>query len=78
MTAFTLSQAEVFEALVHERKVELAGEQTRFNDIIRWGISSTELANTQFQAGKHELLPIPQPEIDANINISAADQNAGY
>ncbi|WP_289063454.1 RagB/SusD family nutrient uptake outer membrane protein [Zobellia russellii] len=73
-----LSKAEVFDALVHERKVELAGEQCRFNDIIRWGIASTELSGTQFQEGKHELLPIPQAEIDANINISAADQNPGY
>ncbi|MBU3027255.1 MULTISPECIES: RagB/SusD family nutrient uptake outer membrane protein [Zobellia] len=73
-----LSQAEVFEALIHERKVELAGEQCRFNDIIRWGIASTELAGTGFQEGKHERLPIPQAEIDANINISSADQNPGY
>ncbi|WP_036383783.1 RagB/SusD family nutrient uptake outer membrane protein [Muricauda sp. MAR_2010_75] len=73
-----LSPAEVFDALVHERKVELAGEQCRFNDIIRWGIADTELAGTNFQTGKHELLPIPQPEIDANINLSSADQNPGY
>ncbi len=73
-----LSATQVFEALVHERKVELAGEQSRFNDIIRWGIAATELAGTNFQAGKHELLPIPQGEIDSNENMSAADQNPGY
>lgn len=73
-----LSQAQVFDALVHERKVELAGEQCRFNDIVRWGIADTELAGTNFQVGKHELLPIPQAEIDANINLSSADQNPGY
>ncbi|MBO0323723.1 RagB/SusD family nutrient uptake outer membrane protein [Muricauda sp. CAU 1633] len=73
-----MSAAQVFDALVHERKVELAGEQCRFNDIIRWGIAGTELAGTNFQAGKHELLPIPQPEIDSNINLSSADQNPGY
>ncbi|AOW20139.1 RagB/SusD family nutrient uptake outer membrane protein [Urechidicola croceus] len=73
-----LSQAEVFDALVHERKVELAGEQVRFNDIIRWGIASTELAGTNFQAGKHELMPIPDLEISSNEAISSADQNPGY
>ncbi|AYN66334.1 RagB/SusD family nutrient uptake outer membrane protein [Euzebyella marina] len=73
-----LSQTQVFDALIHERKVELAGEQCRFNDIIRWGVSDTELAGTNFQAGKHELLPIPQAEIDANINLTSADQNPGY
>ncbi|SDM30520.1 RagB/SusD family nutrient uptake outer membrane protein [Kriegella aquimaris] len=73
-----MSQEQVFDALVHERKVELAGEQSRFNDIIRWGIAETELSGTNFQVGKHELLPIPQGEIDSNINISSADQNPGY
>jgi hypothetical protein len=73
-----MSQAQVFEALVHERKVELAGEQSRFNDIVRWGIASTELAGTNFQAGKHELLPIPQREIDANENMGPDAQNPGY
>jgi len=73
-----LNAAQVFEALVHERKVELAGEQVRFDDIIRWGIAGTELAGTNFQAGKHERLPIPQGEIDSNENMSAGDQNPGY
>lgn len=73
-----LSQGQIFDALVHERKVELAGEQSRFNDIIRWGNAATELSGTNFTAGKHELLPIPQGEIDANINITSADQNPGY
>ncbi len=73
-----LSQAQIFDALVHERKVELAGEQSRFNDIIRWGIAATELAGTNFQVGKHERMPIPQREIDANENMSSTDQNPGY
>ena len=73
-----LSQAQIFDALVHERKVELAGEQSRFNDIIRWGIADTELAGTNFQAGKHERMPIRQREIDANENMTSADQNPGY
>jgi hypothetical protein len=74
----TLSKAEVFDAIVHERKVELAGEQVRFNDIIRWGIAATELTGTNFQAGKHELWPIPNREISSNENVNSEDQNSGY
>ncbi len=74
----SLSKTQVFEAIVHERKVELNGEQVRFDDILRWGLASTELAGTNFQAGKNELWPIPDKEIATNPNVSAADQNPGY
>lgn len=74
----SLTKPQVFSAIVHERKVELAGEQVRFDDIIRWGIANTELAGTPFQAGKHELWPIPDREISANAAITQADQNPGY
>ncbi|WP_117881657.1 RagB/SusD family nutrient uptake outer membrane protein [Aureibaculum luteum] len=76
--ATTLTKDQVFTAIVHERKVELAGEQVRFNDIVRWGNASTELAGTNFQAGKHELMPIPDAEISSNESITSADQNPGY
>ncbi|WP_282179667.1 RagB/SusD family nutrient uptake outer membrane protein [Maribacter stanieri] len=76
--AYGLSKTAVFEAIVHERKVELAGEQVRFNDILRWNLTSTELAGTNFQTGKNELWPIPDREITSNENLSAADQNPGY
>ncbi|MDO1514464.1 RagB/SusD family nutrient uptake outer membrane protein [Maribacter confluentis] len=75
---YSLSKAEVFDAIVHERKVELAGEQVRFNDILRWNLAATELAGTNFQAGKNELWPIPDREISSNENVTAADQNPGY
>ncbi|SDF02986.1 Starch-binding associating with outer membrane [Pricia antarctica] len=73
-----LSKTAVFTAIVHERKVELAGEQVRFNDILRWNLASTELAGTNFQAGKNELWPIPDREISSNEAITSADQNPGY
>lgn len=72
------TQAEIFNAIVHERKVELAGEQTRFNDLLRWGLAGTELSTAGFQSGKHEYFPIPQAEIDTNPAITNADQNSGY
>ncbi|MDO7135780.1 RagB/SusD family nutrient uptake outer membrane protein [Algibacter lectus] len=74
----SLSKSAVFDAIVHERKVELSGEQVRFDDMIRWGIAATELAGTNFQAGKHELWPIPDKEIATNPNVTVADQNPGY
>jgi hypothetical protein len=74
----TLSKTQVFEAIVQERKVELAGEQVRFDDLIRWDRAATFLAGTGFQAGKHELWPIPDQEISSNPNVTSADQNPGY
>ncbi|ARV15671.1 RagB/SusD family nutrient uptake outer membrane protein [Polaribacter sp. SA4-12] len=76
--ATSLSKQQVFDAIVQERKVELCGEQVRFDDILRWGISSTALAGTNFQAGKNELWPIPDREIASNVNVTSADQNPGF
>ncbi|WP_230407883.1 RagB/SusD family nutrient uptake outer membrane protein [Flavobacterium hydrocarbonoxydans] len=78
LLALTLTKDQVFTAIVHERKVELAGEQVRFDDIIRWGLASTELAGTGFQAGKSELWPIPNRETSSNPNIKPSDNNPGY
>ena len=74
----TLTKAQVFEAIVQERKVELAGEQVRFDDLIRWDRAATFLAGTGFQAGKNELFPIPTAEISSNPNVTSADQNPGW
>lgn len=73
-----LSQQEVFEAIVHERMVELAGEQVRFPDLVRWGLAADYLSEYGFQAGINEIWPIPNEEIAANEGISQEDQNPGY
>ena len=74
------SKQQVFDAIMHERYIELAAEQVRDFDIIRWrknGKLTTEpLAG--FQKGKSEFLPIPQTEIDNNPNLNQKDQNPGY
>lgn len=70
------NQQQVFEAIVHERAVELAGEQTRFLDLKRWGLAADVIEG--FTPGKHEFLPIPQAEIDGNPQLTQADQNPGY
>ncbi len=63
----------------HERRIELAMEHERFFDLVRWGIASEVLqaaGKTNFVAGKHELLPIPQDEIDKSDGVLI--QNPGY
>jgi hypothetical protein len=73
----TLTKTEVFDAIMHERRVELAGEQSRFSDLIRWGKAETVLASQGF-APKNKLWPIPAREISSNPAISETDQNQGY
>ncbi|MCK8521766.1 RagB/SusD family nutrient uptake outer membrane protein [Aquimarina sp. D1M17] len=79
--ATTLSKDQVFQAIIHERKVELAGEQVRFDDLLRWGLAGSVLpglSDNRFDASKHILWPIPDNEISTNANIGPADQNPGY
>ncbi|RIV19142.1 RagB/SusD family nutrient uptake outer membrane protein [Fibrisoma montanum] len=74
------SKDEVFRAIVHERRVELAGEQIRNRDILRWRAQNKLRTEpiSYFARGKQELLPIPQQELDNNGKLSQADQNPGY
>lgn len=67
---------DLFNAIVHEREVELAFEGTRFWDLVRWGLADDELSDLGFQAGKHELFPIPLDEINNNPDFGS--QNPGY
>ncbi|QJW91872.1 RagB/SusD family nutrient uptake outer membrane protein [Spirosoma taeanense] len=71
---------EIFQAIVHERRVELAGEQIRNRDILRWRAQGKLKAEpiSYFAKGKQELLPIPQQELDNNGKLSQKDQNPGY
>jgi hypothetical protein len=70
---------EVFRAIVHERRVELAGEQIRDRDIVRWRNLGKLISEPfSYYQPKHALLPIPQQEIDGNALISQTDQNPGF
>jgi starch-binding outer membrane protein, SusD/RagB family len=62
-----------------ERRIELAMEQHRWFDLIRQKRASEVMqaaGKTNFTKGKHELLPIPQTEID--ISNGSLTQNFGY
>ncbi len=79
------TEAEQFTALRHERRVELALESHRYNDLVRWHRAGKidikkdiDFGRTAANANwsvKNLLKPIPQSERDLN---SALVQNPGY
>jgi len=79
-------------AVQFERKLELSGEGFRFFDLVRWKIAEPvlnayltyettflpgALAGSRFQLGKHELLPLPQGQIDL-LGTDILIQNPNY
>lgn len=80
-----VSVDQMFEWLMHERRVELALEVHRYDDLVRWhragliNISTdvdfgNTLANQNWNE-RHLLKPIPQGELDNNQNLQ---QNPDY
>jgi starch-binding outer membrane protein, SusD/RagB family len=75
----TMDKDEIRAAIQHERRVEFALEHERFYDLVRWGLAESVLHAAGFAnytAGIHELLPIPQDEIDRSNGVLT--QNFGY
>ncbi len=86
----TATDAELMNAIINERRLELSYEGYRFPDLVRWSnagvISDAELSSTldaviaqipmrkPFEA-KFKLAPIPQLELNTNPNIK---QNPGF
>ena len=62
--------------IIHnERRVELALEGHRFWDLVRTGKAEQVLGPLGFVPGKHELLPIPQSEIDLSQGTITQNPN---
>jgi len=75
----TTDQAELRLAIWHERRVELAMEQHRWFDLLRTGRVAERMqavGKANFSPNKHELLPLPQAEID--VSGGNLEQNQGY
>lgn len=66
------------EKIWHERRVELGLEQQRWFDLLRTGQAEAAMIKNgkSFTKNKHELLPIPQAEID--LSAGTLVQNPGY
>ena len=76
MTLGTQTEARII--LRRERQMELAGEQLRFFDLVRWGVLVETInaeKSEQPAKGYHVLLPIPQAERDANPVLDAQVNN---
>lgn len=73
----TTNQAEMRNAIRHERRVELGMEFDRFYDLVRWGITQEVLhaaGKTGYQE-KHTLLPLPQNEVDKSNGVLVQNPN---
>lgn len=86
--AMLITEADMnFEQIIEERGRELAGEQTRWMDLKRWGllVERVKLYNPQAATNIkpiHNLRPIPQTQIDRSAKnaegVSVFGQNTGY
>ncbi|MCY4254497.1 MAG: RagB/SusD family nutrient uptake outer membrane protein [Flavobacteriaceae bacterium] len=81
-----IDQDGIRNVIKHQRSIEFMHEWKRYKDLVRWGDAADAIViedddgneTSPFVAGKHELFPIPQAEIDGNAGLTAADQNPGY
>ena len=71
------TQDEALKIIMRERQLEFCGEQSRYFDLIRWGIAKETInAERQIEDGtqpfqdKNVLLPIPLDEKSSNPNVA--------
>ncbi|QQS51642.1 MAG: RagB/SusD family nutrient uptake outer membrane protein [Bacteroidota bacterium] len=72
----TTDKNQLRDAILLERRMELALEGHRFWDLVRTGKAAEVLGPLGFVTGKHELFPIPQNEID--LSQGALTQNPNW
>jgi len=61
--------APTLENIYDERRAELALEENRFFDLVRWGKAVEVLGPLGFKAGKNELFPVPSAQMELNPNL---------
>lgn len=72
----TTDQAALRAAIYHERHVELAMESDRYFDVIRQGRAAAVFGPKGWKAGKNEVWPIPNTQIELSVGVLT--QNLGY
>jgi hypothetical protein len=83
---YVADKAAMRDRIRHERRVEFAGESSRYEDLVRWKLLKPALENKYQSVGANNykitnwqefryLWPVPQLEIDNNPNLT---QNQGY
>lgn len=70
----TATGTALFDAIINERRLELAFDGERFFDLVRTGKAVAVLGPLGFVTGKHELFPVPEEE----VRVSNLTQNPGY
>lgn len=69
------NQGAVRDAILKERRAEMAMEQNRFFDLVRTGRAAEALGPLGYIEGKHNLFPIPQSEIDLSEGLLTQNPN---
>lgn len=73
------TQSEFRDAVMKERRLELAWEDSRWFDLLRTGNAITALGQEGITVKQYQLLyPVPQNEINVYNNPSQFPQNEGY
>lgn len=72
----TTDQTELRKAIYRERRVEFAMEFDRYFDVIRQGRGTEVFGPKGWKAGRNEVWPIPQTEIDLSGGVLT--QNPGF
>src|SRR5690606_7022320 len=73
----SMVQDELLEEIRHQRALEFHLEGERWYDIVRWGIGNEVFENNLERPNymeKFNYFPIPQEELDANINLDQNDE----